>query len=136
MQQDRQTLGLERKRVLIGQTGCRNQGRTDADPYGRNEEVARARPTSGEHSCETSGGTGLEELTRMVRNLQIAQAQRSDEGQPRCRVATRVRIEGRDHGGLGLRSRGEGFGHGTEASLKKKKNEQEEDGGKMLNKIY
>ena len=26
----------------------------------------------------------------------------------RCHVATRVRGEGRDHGGLGLRSRGEG----------------------------
>ena len=48
-----------------------------------------------------------------------------------------MRGEGRDHGGLGLRSRGEGFEHGTKASLKKKKkNEQEEDGGKMLNKIY
>ena len=43
----------------------------------------------------------------------------------RCRVATHVRGEGRDHGGLGLRSRGEGIGHGMEALLKKKKNEQE-----------
>ena len=43
----------------------------------------------------------------------------------RCRVTTSVRGEGRDHGGLGLRSRGEGIGHGIEALLKKKKNEQE-----------
>ena len=43
----------------------------------------------------------------------------------RCRVATHVRVEGRDHGGLGLRSRGERIGHGIEALLKKKKNEQE-----------
>ena len=28
----------------------------------------------------------------------------------RCRVITRVRVEGRDHGGLGLRRRGEGIG--------------------------
>ena len=41
----------------------------------------------------------------------------------RCRVVTRVRGEGRNHGGLGLRRRGEGIGHGKEASLKKKKNE-------------
>ena len=54
----------------------------------------------------------------------------------RCRVITRVRVEGRDHGGLGLRSRGGGIGHGSEALHKKRKNEQEEDGGKMLNKIY
>ena len=33
----------------------------------------------------------------------------------RCRVATRVHVEGRDHGGLGLRSRGERIGHGMEA---------------------
>ena len=33
----------------------------------------------------------------------------------RCRVVTRVRVEGRDHGGLGLRSRGEGIRHGMEA---------------------
>ena len=43
----------------------------------------------------------------------------------RCRVATRVHGEGWDHGALGLRSRGEGIGHGMEALLKKKKNEQE-----------
>ena len=40
----------------------------------------------------------------------------------RCRVATRVRVEGRDHGGLGLRSRGEGIGHGSEALHKKRMN--------------
>ena len=33
----------------------------------------------------------------------------------RCRVVTRVRGEGRDHGGLGLRSRGEGIGLRMEA---------------------
>ena len=33
----------------------------------------------------------------------------------RCRVATRVRGERRDHGGLGLRSRGERIGHEMEA---------------------
>ena len=36
----------------------------------------------------------------------------------RCRVATRVRGEGRDHGGLGLRSGGEGIGIPMEAQLK------------------
>ena len=36
-----------------------------------------------------------------------------------------MRGEGWDHGGLGLRSRGEGIGRGREALLKKKKNEQE-----------
>ena len=40
----------------------------------------------------------------------------------RCRVVTRVRVEGRDHGGLGLRSRGEGIGHGSEALHKKRMN--------------
>ena len=59
-----------------------------------------------------------------------------------CRVATRVHAEGRDHGGLGLRRRGEGIGHETEAQLKKKEDEydikieQEEDRGKILNKLY
>ena len=43
----------------------------------------------------------------------------------RCLVATRVRGEGREHGGLGLRSTGEGIGHRMEALLKKKKKEQE-----------
>ena len=43
----------------------------------------------------------------------------------RCRVATRVRGEGRDHGGLGLRSGGEGVGLRMEAWLKEKENEQE-----------
>ena len=50
----------------------------------------------------------------------------------RCRIATRVRVEGRDHGGLGLRSGGEGIGLRMEAPLKKKKNEQEI----RSNKIY
>ena len=31
-------------------------------------------------------------------------------GDKHCRVVTRVRVEGRDHGGLGLRSGGEGIG--------------------------
>mgnify|MGYP006973832093 CR=1 FL=1 len=33
----------------------------------------------------------------------------------RSRVATRMRVEGRDHGGLELRSRGERIGHEMEA---------------------
>ena len=41
----------------------------------------------------------------------------------RCRVVTCVRGEGRNHGGLGLRRRGEGIRHEKGASLKKKKNE-------------
>ena len=40
----------------------------------------------------------------------------------RCRVITRVRVEGRDHRGLGLRSRGEGIGHESEALHKKRMN--------------
>ena len=43
-------------------------------------------------------------------------------GAARCRVVTRVRVEGQDHGGLGLRSRGEGIGHGSEALHKKRMN--------------
>ena len=41
-------------------------------------------------------------------------------------VSTRMRVEGQDHGGLGLRSRGEGIGHGMEALLKKKKKNEED----------
>ena len=62
--------------------------------------------------------------------------EKGDHRETRCRVATRVRGEGRDHGGLGLRRRGEGIGCGREALLKKKKNEQEEEGDKMINKMY
>ena len=60
----------------------------------------------------------------------------------RCHAATRVRVEGRDHGGLGLRSRGERILHEMEASLKKEEDEydikieQEDDGGKIINKLY
>ena len=53
MQQDCQTSRLERKGVLVGRSGCRNQGRANADPNGRNEEGARARPTPNEHSRRT-----------------------------------------------------------------------------------
>ena len=59
MQQDRQTLRLERKWVLTSQTSCRNQGRADADPNGRNEEVARETPTPGERG----GGTCRRRMT-------------------------------------------------------------------------
>ena len=62
--------------------------------------------------------------------------QRSLRSRLRCRVVTRVRREGRDHGGLGLRSGREGVRLRMEAWLKEKENEQEEDGDKMLNKIY
>ena len=59
----------------------------------------------------------------------------------RCRVAMRVRVEGRDHGGLGLRRIGERIGHEMEVQLKKEdesdiKIEQEDDGDKILNKLY
>ena len=60
----------------------------------------------------------------------------------RCRIVTRVRGEGRDHRGLGLRSGGEGIGLRMEAWLKEKENEhdtkiaQEEEGSKTLNKLY
>ena len=54
----------------------------------------------------------------------------------RCRVATPLRVEERDHGGLGLRRRGERIGLRNGAYHKKRKNEREEDGGQMLNKIY
>ena len=85
MQQDCQTSRLERKGVLIGRSGCQNQGRANADPNGRNEEVARARPNPTNIVAGLVGGAGLEELTRMVRDLHIAQARQSDEGQPRDR---------------------------------------------------
>ena len=53
-----------------------------------------------------------------------------------------MRGEGRDHGGLGLRSGGEGIGLRMEARLKEKENEhdtkiaQEGEGSKTLNKLY
>ena len=54
----------------------------------RGEEARRwseLGPPPANVAARPAGGAGLEELTRMVRDLQIAQARRSDEGPPRDR---------------------------------------------------
>ena len=57
-----------------------------AEPTPTRVEVARRWPELGPPPANIVagpvGGAGLEELTRMVRDLQIAQARRSDEGPP------------------------------------------------------
>ena len=60
-----------------------------AEPTPIRAEVSRRWPEPGQPPANVvagpAGGVGLEELTRMVRDLQIAQARRNDEGLPRDR---------------------------------------------------
>ena len=56
---------------------------TRAEPTPTRVEAARRWPELGPPPGNMVAGPGLEELTRMVRDLQIAQARRSDEGPSR-----------------------------------------------------
>ena len=60
-----------------------------AEPTPTRVEVARRWPELGPPPANIiaghAGGAGLEEVTRLVRDLQIAEARRSDEGPPRDR---------------------------------------------------